>query len=178
MENKNKSEVVERLRAKIPNHTKLHVDKIANIIVTVNFLLKKHGFKKPHLIGESPKVIENWYYDNFIFNIRNIINLQNILNEKIIVIMNENKNKQELINEVLYDIPDHTAIFIEMEMLILGRITDLLELGGWTKDKVNSGTPEIIKLWYEEQFDFSLLSVAKMEDALKAKIIQVVNYEQ
>ena len=175
---KDKSKVVERLRAKIPNYSRIHIEKLANICESVNHLLEKNGFKKPHLIGEAPIIIENWYYDRFIFNISNILKLELILNEKIINIMNENSNKQEKISELLLDVPNHTSIFIEMEMLILGRITDLLELGGWTKEKVESDTPLIIKSWFNEQFDFTLLSIAKMEDALNAKIIEVINYEQ
>lgn len=75
-------------------------------------------------------------------------------------------------------IPSHSSIFIEMEMHILCRITDLLELYGWSKEKVNLNAPEIIKSWYNEKFDFTLLSIAKMEDALNNKIIQVINYKQ
>ena len=174
---KDKNKVIERLRAKIPNYTRVHVNMLANIIVTVNHLLDKHGIKKPHLIGEASLVIENWYYDKFEFNIGNILKLETILNEKIITVMIDNPNKQEKISELLSNIPNHTAIFIEMEMLILFRIIDLLDLCGWTKEKVNSETPEIIKSWFNEQFDFDLLSIAKMEYALNARIIKVIDYK-
>ena len=170
-----KSEVVERLRARISNHTKIHVARLANIVDTVTYLLNEKGYSKEK-IDSAPITVENWFTHNFKFSLKNISKLETILKETIITIMMPQEYKSKLIDEILENIPSHTANYMEMEMLILSRISDLLEIDGWTADKVNKNTPEIIRAWYKEQFDFSLLSIAKMEDALKGKIINVVDY--
>jgi hypothetical protein len=82
-----------------------------------------------------------------------------------------------ILDNLLAEIPAYTQNYINMEMLIMSRIYDLLEIDGWTKEKINKNTPEIIKIWFNEKFDFTLLSIVKMEDALNAKIIKVINYE-
>lgn len=166
--------VLEGIRGRIPNHTKLHVARLTEIIDTITYLINKNNITKDNI--NTPMVIEYWFARDMKFNLKNIAKLQMIFKENIIEIMKPQEYKSKIIEELLADIPNHTSIYIEMEMLILSRISNLLEIEGWTAEKVNKSTPEIIRAWYNEQFDFSLLSIAKMEDALKGKIINVIDY--
>lgn len=156
--------------------TKTHIKKIATINSSVTFLMNKNGYCKS-FNDSTPFIIEDWYDHNFEYSIRNIVKLEILFNEKILDIMEINKEKNSLLDQILADIPPHTQRLMNIEMMVIGRIHDLLEMDGWTKDKVNKKTPDIIKQWYNEQFDFSLLSIAKMEDALNGVILKVISYE-
>jgi len=162
----------DRIRKNIPTHVNLHVKKIADISDTVSYLMEKNGYFKS---CTKPYIVESWFDCNFKFSIKNIAKLEMLFNDKILNVMEI--KKRSLLDEILADIPPHTQRYVDLEMMILSRISDLLEMDGWTKEKVNKKTPDIIKDWYNEQFDFSLLSIAKMEDALNGVILKVINYE-
>lgn len=82
-----RSKVAKRMMAKMPEETKIFVDKYADIVVRVNQLLKEKGLTQKDLaskMGKKPPEINKWLSGEHNFTLRSIAKLEAELGETIL----------------------------------------------------------------------------------------------
>jgi ribosome-binding protein aMBF1 (putative translation factor) len=84
-----RSKVADRIMAKMPEETKIFVDKYADIVVRVNQLLKEKGLNQKKLAGmleKKPSEIHKWLSSEHNFTLRSIAKLEAELGETILYV--------------------------------------------------------------------------------------------
>jgi transcriptional regulator with XRE-family HTH domain len=84
-----KSKVADRMMAKIPEETKIFVDKYADIVVRVSQILKEKGLTQKDLaekMGKKPSEISKWLNGEHNFTLLSIAKLEAELGETILYV--------------------------------------------------------------------------------------------
>ena len=84
-----RSKVAKRMMAKMPEETKIFVDKYADILVRVNQLLKEKGLTQKDLadkMKKKPSEISKWLNGEHNFTLRSIAKLEAELGETILCV--------------------------------------------------------------------------------------------
>ncbi len=80
-----RSKVADRMMAKMPEETKIFVDKYADIVVRVNQLLEERGFPQKDF-EKTPSEISKWLKGEHDFTLRSIVKLEAELGERILYV--------------------------------------------------------------------------------------------
>ncbi len=84
-----RSKVADRMMAKMPEETKIFVDKYADIVVRVNQLLEEKGLSQKDLaekMDKAPSEISKWLNGEHNFTLRSIAKLEAELGETILYV--------------------------------------------------------------------------------------------
>lgn len=84
-----KSKVVERMMAKMPEDVKIFVDKYADIVVRINYLLKEKGLTQKDLaerLDKKPSEICKWLNGEHNFTLRSLAKIEAELGEIILYV--------------------------------------------------------------------------------------------
>lgn len=93
-----KSKVAERILAKIPEETKIFVDKYADLVVLINSVLREKGLTQKALadqLDKRPSEINKWLSGEHNFTLKSLAKLEAELGVTLIEIPKPNKAERE-----------------------------------------------------------------------------------